>query len=187
MPALTLPQNIKDMLGSLPDFRFVKMWKYLFLCFQLRNSDVVFPRIESLLQKSTKKADQLATDIMFGLVKASSSFGYEDQLAVRQFFLRIFDLYLPKLSADNKHAWHGLFVDFFLNRDLRRYKWLFDYMLTNIFDESKSMFHQAEYLNLTSEAAIDNWKYPQISAKLLATIEPKLGHQFKLIRDSLAK
>lgn len=175
------------MISSIDD-NFVKIWQYLYQLFGLFNADSIFPRIDLLLQERKPNHDKLAIEIMVGLVKASAStFDYDQMLKVKQFFLDTFTKHLSKFHTDSKNSWTYLFSSFFSNRDMRRFLWVIDYLFSDqLFSEAMTMSCQSTYLNFLSNVLTDNWKFTQVSDKVLTRLEPSMDYKYQTVRLAVA-
>lgn len=167
----------------------VKVFQYLFESFGLFNSHLLFPRITALLEEGKTESEvKLAVEILVGMLKATPVYDYEEVVQLKAFLVESVFAGLPsKINKEMNRLWDYLFTSTFDNLDYRRYAWFEEYLFAeNLFTESMTMACQTAYLNFFANTLLENWRYSQVSERVLRRLEANLSYKYQTVRIAIA-
>ncbi len=170
----------------------VKLWKHLTQVFKLNQGGgdhaLLFPRIEALLAKKKHNFDKFALEVLAGLVKASPCLPYDQLLQLKTFLLRVFQSLPATFNKESYNHWYSLFQALFLNRDLRRWGWVFGHFFASpaLFTDRWGPYHQASFMYFIATALPTNWRYASLSQAVLDRLFDQLSHKYSYVRSSVS-
>lgn len=168
------------------NIRRVELFKGIFRNF----GDSILPafreEIERLAKDPQESSQRCVAEFIAGLVVGSKHWNFEKVEALWNWLLPLLQRTMDIVSVETMRDWFQASGHITQNRDPRKLHWFLEFLMKDPVNGKGGSFMDAARLNLLlAGIRQQEWRVAELLHRLLSDIEPKLDHQYKLVRDKM--
>eukprot|EP00698_Gefionella_okellyi_P010190 TRINITY_DN262_c0_g1_i3.p1 TRINITY_DN262_c0_g1~~TRINITY_DN262_c0_g1_i3.p1 ORF type:complete len:1777 (-),score=290.85 TRINITY_DN262_c0_g1_i3:876-5441(-) len=164
------------------------LFKGLAQTLELPFAAILLPLAAELVQSETDRGKHVtACEILAGCVRGTKHWSFSDLQAFYPLAAQVLNVALVKMPQDAVSDWCSAFRFIYADRDPRRLSWLTDILFKDPLAPATAAAQGRRLKFISQVMSQQAWRCAPRALSLLDHLEPHIAHQFKQVREKIAR